>query len=312
MAVDPSPEWLRVRRSIDNADGFALYFVFTDWPAQIRAGQDYLAESLKLRTLRLRTLAPADPALLVTESIAALLGAPAGTRQPLWLECWRDAGNADWQGARRQLLARLNEGRGRLEKEFAAPLILLLPRDAVAQTAETAPDLWSIRRLTLHLSRPSGEGVPTVMATHEEMLLPVPTAVAERAARRLQAWQRQMERNDSAALSLPDAWSAVDSLREAGRLTDAGQVADEALIVARNRRDESTPETLRDLSVSLDKVGDVARDLGDLDAARAVYEESLALRQQLRSALGDTPQALRDLSVSQQKIADLAARIEAR
>ena len=47
---------------------------------------------------------------------------------------------------------------------------------------------------------------------------------------------------------------------------------------------------MRDLSVSLDNVGNVERDLGDLGAARAAYRESLELRRQLRAA--------RDLSVS--------------
>jgi tetratricopeptide (TPR) repeat protein len=52
---------------------------------------------------------------------------------------------------------------------------------------------------------------------------------------------------------------------------------------------------LRDLSVSLDNVGQVARDLGRPEEAREAYQESLALRRQLRAALGDTPQVLRDL-----------------
>ena len=47
------------------------------------------------------------------------------------------------------------------------------------------------------------------------------------------------------------------------------------------------------------------RDLGDLGAARAAYRESLELRRQLLSALGDAPQALRDLSVSLNKVGDV-------
>ena len=59
-----------------------------------------------------------------------------------------------------------------------------------------------------------------------------------------------------------------------------------------------TPQALRDLSISLDNVGQVEGDLGNLEAARTAYRESLELRRHLRAALGDTPQALRDLSVS--------------
>ena len=310
MPPELSPEWLRLRRSIDIADGFAPYFVFSDWPEQIEAGYDYLQASLKLRTLRLRRLAVADPALLVEAAVGALLGAQAAAGVPLWLECWRQATDGDWQGARRQLLARLNEGRGRLEKDFRAPLILLLPRDAVATTAEAAPDLWSIRRLTLHFSRPrvvaAASGMPIAEA-------PTPDASAtamERAERRLQAWQRQTERQDAASLSLPDAWSSVEALREVGRLADAARVAREAVAAARIRRLEHIPETLRDLSVSLDNVGGVAGDLQDLEAARQAYEESLALSRQLRTALGDTPRCLEDLANVLAQSAMLMTRLE--
>ena len=58
------------------------------------------------------------------------------------------------------------------------------------------------------------------------------------------------------------------------------------------------PQALRDLSASLDNVGRVERDLGNLEAVRSAYRESLELCRRLREAVGDTPQALRDLSVS--------------
>jgi len=58
-----------------------------------------------------------------------------------------------------------------------------------------------------------------------------------------------------------------------------------------------TPEALRDLSVSLDSVGDVARARSQYDAAQAAYDEGLQIDRQLAAQLG-TPQALRDLSVS--------------
>jgi tetratricopeptide (TPR) repeat protein len=59
-----------------------------------------------------------------------------------------------------------------------------------------------------------------------------------------------------------------------------------------------TPESLRDLSVSLDNVGGVAQAQGDWTEAESVYRESLALRRQLVERLGGTPESLRDLSVS--------------
>ena len=67
-----------------------------------------------------------------------------------------------------------------------------------------------------------------------------------------------------------------------------------------------TPQALRDLSISLYPVaGDVERDLGNLEAARTVYRESLDLCRRLRAAVGDTPQALRDLSLSLDNVGDI-------
>ncbi len=67
-----------------------------------------------------------------------------------------------------------------------------------------------------------------------------------------------------------------------------------------------TPEVLRDLSVSLDKVGDATRARGRLEEAERAYAESLAVRRVLRQRLGDTPEVLRDLSVSLNKVGDAA------
>ncbi len=78
----------------------------------------------------------------------------------------------------------------------------------------------------------------------------------------------------------------------------------ESLDIARQLRHAlgDTPQALRDLSISLNNVGSVERDLGDLAAAREAYRESLDIgRATLRHALGDMPQALRDLSVSLDK-----------
>ena len=69
-----------------------------------------------------------------------------------------------------------------------------------------------------------------------------------------------------------------------------------------------TPIALRDLSVSLDRVGDIARDSGDLDSARAAYTESLELRRRILDTYGDTPTALRDLVISLERCAEVDER----
>jgi tetratricopeptide (TPR) repeat protein len=67
-------------------------------------------------------------------------------------------------------------------------------------------------------------------------------------------------------------------------------------------------ESLRDLSVSLNKVGGVAERQGDWTQAESAYRESLALRRQLVERLGGTPESLRDLSVSLDNLGGVAER----
>jgi hypothetical protein len=65
-----------------------------------------------------------------------------------------------------------------------------------------------------------------------------------------------------------------------------------------------TPQVLRDLSISLLRLGDVEGEVGEFSAAKAAYHESLELGRQLQASLGDTHLALRDLSISLEKLGD--------
>ncbi|MFY0526815.1 hypothetical protein ACN28I_27955 [Archangium gephyra] len=88
---------------------------------------------------------------------------------------------------------------------------------------------------------------------------------------------------------------------------EASRASEEALALTRQLRQllDDTPDSLRDLSVSLIRVGDVQRARGELQAASASFEESLVLTRQLRQLLGDTPDSLRDLSVSLIRVGDV-------
>ena len=71
------------------------------------------------------------------------------------------------------------------------------------------------------------------------------------------------------------------------------------------RRHPDTPEALRDLSVSLDKVAGIQQRRGQLDEALDAYTESLTLSRRIRATYGDTPESLRDLSVSLDNVAGI-------
>ena len=66
-----------------------------------------------------------------------------------------------------------------------------------------------------------------------------------------------------------------------------------------------SPGALRDWSMSLDKVGDVQRALGDVAGARQRYEQGLVVWERMVALTGESPQALRDWSVSLIKVGDV-------
>ena len=66
-----------------------------------------------------------------------------------------------------------------------------------------------------------------------------------------------------------------------------------------------SPEALRDWSVSLEKVGDVQRALGDVAGARERYAQSLQVRERLVTLTGESPEVLRDWLVSLIKVGDV-------
>ncbi len=290
-SADPLRDWHLLGRSLELGEGFSYYLVFTNWPEQNQEGKALLNEALQARGLSLQVVAPDDPEKLVETTVAALFRDDLPPATPLWLECWRNGSDPAWNLARRRLMARLNEGRGRLEKEVLRPLILLLPRDGVLRAAEDAPDMWSIRKLVVHMERPVVAGGATEPLFVQWLEHPPMPGQLARAERRLAAWQKQWDKAEVSGvmqtLSLWDAWDATDALLEAGWLKDAETVAVQALQVSQLCRNEAQPDTLIRYSVSLDKVGDVSLALGNLDAARASWEESLAIKQCFKDEVGE-------------------------
>ena len=81
----------------------------------------------------------------------------------------------------------------------------------------------------------------------------------------------------------------------------------EVVRFAQSRLEEETesPQAMRDLSVSLDNLGNVQRDTGDADAALDAFRQSLQIRQRLIDQFGESPQALHDLAASYFRLAQV-------
>jgi tetratricopeptide (TPR) repeat protein len=105
--------------------------------------------------------------------------------------------------------------------------------------------------------------------------------------------------------SMPAQTISVDNLEwlfdaasTAGAYRAAERIAKAALAVRRRLAEElGTPESRRDVSVSLNNVARIEQARGALDAALAKYGESLGTRRRLSEELG-TPESRRDVSVS--------------
>ena len=91
-----------------------------------------------------------------------------------------------------------------------------------------------------------------------------------------------------------------------GAYNAAAEAARDSLRVARELVELlGTPESRRDLSVSLDNVGRVAQLRGDLGEAADCFQEFLGARRELVELLG-TPESRRDLSVSLDNVESVA------
>ena len=92
-----------------------------------------------------------------------------------------------------------------------------------------------------------------------------------------------------------------------GDLAGALAAYDEGLTIARDlaARDPGNAGWARDVSVSLNKVGDVRRAQGDLPGALAAYDESLTIRRDLAARDPGNAGWARDVSVSLNKVGDV-------
>ena len=103
-----------------------------------------------------------------------------------------------------------------------------------------------------------------------------------------------------AALGIGECFGAYDA---------AAAAATESLGVRRGLVDVlGTPESRRDLSVSLNNVGRVAKARGDWGAAAESYGEFLEAAWDLADSLG-TPESLRDLVISLSNLADVVEQL---
>ena len=66
-------------------------------------------------------------------------------------------------------------------------------------------------------------------------------------------------------------------------------------------------QSQRDLSISLNRLGDILVAIGDLEAARRLFEQALDISRRLADADPASAQSQRDLSISLNRLGDIRA-----
>jgi tetratricopeptide (TPR) repeat protein len=309
-ALTPAGEqaWLRLKQHLSWCDHFALVFIFSRQPEVITLFRERLADIYRARVTRLEVPMPENSAELARIMLPRLL-APSRHEQALKAPCWLDLTRfgPDSRKDRFHFLVRLNEQREKLRNHNNRPLILILPDNERRLVRELTPDLWAIRDFSLETANWLQDQAQATPLPVREEHSPFPLSDYESSL--IAEWERVRESGKRDTLLAGNrAWSV---LVKSGRIGEAVKVAKAMTATSRQiiQRNGEIPESLRDLSVSLNKVGDTSARLGDLEEARRAYEESLSISRQIIERNGETPESLRDLSVSLDNVGDTSARL---
>ena len=290
--------WREIKQLLEWNQGFGFYLVFGEEQWSLDELRQRVQDATRLQSKTLQLIRPLEPTQAEEEVLTAILSpAPLFTdyASPIWLDLTMGPEDKPWQTVRQRVLAALNRQRSRLEIECQRPLFVSLPVTMAAEVVTWAPDLWSIRQyiaLLPNTALPSADTGSDKAGKPEEAGILSPE-LQQLTPARLRRKMIEQGNNGEKALESGLIDKAIIQYRQAWQIaTYLYQLIGD------------TPQTLRDLSISLDRVADCQKELGQLPLALSHYQQSLELRQELRQQLGDTPQALRDLAISLSYVAD--------
>ena len=295
--------WQTLRANLEWTPGFGLIFVFCS-DARAKEALFRRADDLMHTQVRPFERLPARQADDLKNYLLPAAVNPSAAQvkmgMPLWLDLDGHPADPQWDSARDEFLYRLNERRAGLTRENTRAVVLALPLDWIKRAAEAAPDLWTIRQPSVYLE-PSGAAVRPAVASssatdgvtadnaHPMEHSVITAKVLPLAVRR---WQDSIK--SGTALTVWDSAEASDAALQAGHAAVALDIARQAVALIRETVGAygKTPERLRDLSVSKDRLGNIAKALGRLDEAQTAYAEQISIARELLDAYGDSVPAL--------------------
>ncbi|HGG58432.1 MAG TPA: hypothetical protein ENK26_00755 [Gammaproteobacteria bacterium] len=221
---------------------------------------------------------------MLTQALPLLLEklpTPAIVNAPIWLDLTSSTGqDKEWEEARRRFYQRLNENREVLRTRLR-PVVIILPAKERFVFRELAPDLWAIRDITLATSAwiPRDDS-PVVEKQAPSTDSPKPFSFRQQKA--IDEWERvrQRQRGRDVLIVGDRAFKAAYKARQ---LEVARKISGEMEALARKLVEQvgETPESLRDLSISLNNTASIAKAQGDLEAATRQYGEAVGIYRSL-------------------------------
>ncbi len=311
--------WLRFKSHLELCEHFALAFVFSEDTVATNIFRERLADMYRARVTRLKTPEFEKPSDLADKLLPELLTPPVhrqALQAPIWLDLSRREGS-EWSSARLSFLVRLNEQRETLRRALDRPLVLILPASERARIKELVPDLWAIRDFSMVAQswtdfatvEPIAPAHGSPPSHREDDVAPVPLTEYENSL--IEEWKRLEEKDTLDRGFLLAGERAFEACLRTGRYSLAFRIARSMRQTAEKRliSQGETPQALRDLSVSLERVGDAAGASGRLEKAGECFEESLGFRCQILRKFGETPETLRDLAVSLERTGSAAKEL---
>ena len=325
MSQNPQPQfelaWQSLRPSLEWAKEFGLIFVFgadaRGKEALFRRADEVMRG--QVRPFERPTVKSAqDYANTLMPILVDQASSQSAAGLPLWLDLDGNPHDPAWNAARTNFLSRLNERRARLVRENTRSVVLVLPGDWTKLAAEAAPDLWTIRQPSVYLqSGVAGVGVaegqheaPNMAKTSSSEPESPQFSRNQELPSAVRRWQQGALSDASGELTVWDGTLASEAAFDAGYTQLALDIARKTADLAKTavEKQGKTPERLRDLSVSMNKLGDVARALGQLDDARAAYAEGEKLSRALIDVYGETVPALETLAYHAARLGQLLER----
>lgn len=310
LSTEEEEQWQELSRHIEWAERFNLIVLFVEDALLAEQFKQRLQSQLQGRVSKLFVLQPTQPDTLTPDIFNALQHSLIPhTVVPCWLELHQYS-SPDWFKALDNFFARFNENRDRIRRDHPRPFIILLPLAYKSRLRNIAPDLWSVRNHTDELR--ASKVTPTFHINHDRAdfdKVELPLTVDEQAltSPEIREWQRVKDSTIADRELFLVVKSAFDAAVNLGLLLLAENLAQQLIILSHtmiaNAGENSL--TLRDLSISLDRLGNIKRMLGHYEEAYQAYRESLRIDYELKEQLGSTPQVLRDLGISLDRVANI-------